>query len=82
MAQVEYSKKLQTCFSKSEIKDIKHLFSLFFTRKVRGGRGVGLYLCRANLAAGGHTINYATDNGLKKLPGANFVIDFKGAKYV
>lgn len=65
-----------------EEEDLKHLFSLFFTRKVRGGRGVGLYLCRANLAAGGHTIKYATDNNLKKLPGANFVIDFKGAKYV
>jgi hypothetical protein len=23
---------------------------------VRSGRGVGLYLCRANLAAGGHNI--------------------------
>ncbi len=65
-----------------EEEDFKHLFSLFFTRKVRGGRGVGLYLCRANLAAGGHTIEYATDNKLKKLPGANFVIDFKGAEYV
>lgn len=65
-----------------EEEDLKHLFSLFFTRKVRGGRGVGLYLCRANLAAGGHTIHYVTDNGLKKLPGANFVINFKGAKYV
>ena len=65
-----------------EEEDLNHLFSLFFTRKVRGGRGVGLYLCRANLAAGGHTIQYVTDNRLKKLPGANFVIDFKGAKYV
>ncbi|MFZ2632797.1 MAG: ATP-binding protein [Desulfosalsimonadaceae bacterium] len=64
-----------------EEEDLKHLFSLFFTRKVRGGRGVGLYLCRANLAAGSHTIQYATDNSLKKLPGANFIIDFKGAKY-
>ncbi|MBK8133129.1 MAG: ATP-binding protein [Gammaproteobacteria bacterium] len=61
--------------------DLKHLFSLFFTRKVRGGRGVGLYLCRANLAAGGHTIQYATEDRLKVLPGANFIIDFKGAKY-
>ncbi|MBV5273013.1 MAG: ATP-binding protein [Lamprocystis purpurea] len=61
--------------------DLRHLFSLFFTRKVRGGRGVGLYLCRANLAAGGHTIEYATDERFKILSGANFVIDFKGAKY-
>lgn len=61
--------------------DLRHLFSLFFTRKARGGRGVGLYLCRANLAAGGHTIAYATDERFKVLPGANFIIDFKGAKY-
>lgn len=61
--------------------DLRHLFSLFFTRKVRGGRGVGLYLCRANLAAGGHTIEYATEERFRVLPGANFVIDFKGATY-
>lgn len=61
--------------------DQKQLFSLFFTRKISGGRGVGLYLCRANLAAGGHTIRYATEKGFQKLTGANFVIDFKGAKY-
>ncbi|MES2407952.1 MAG: ATP-binding protein [Pseudomonadota bacterium] len=61
-------------------EDRKHLFRLFFTRKVRGGRGVGLYLCRTNLAAGGHTIVYA-DKQQAILPGANFLIDFKGAKY-
>jgi len=61
-------------------EDRKHLFRLFFTRKSRGGRGVGLYLCRSNLAAGGHTIKYA-DKQQSKLPGANFLIDFKGAKY-
>ena len=62
-------------------QDRKHLFTLFFTRKVRGGRGVGLYLCRANLAAGGHTIEYATKDPFKVLTGANFIIDFRGAKY-
>lgn len=61
--------------------DRKHLFTLFFTRKIRGGRGVGLYLCRANLAAGAHTISYIVDQKNKRLPGANFLIDFKGAKY-
>lgn len=65
-----------------EEEDLKHLFSLFFTRKIRGGRGVGLYLCRANLAVAGHTIQYITDKKLKILPGANFAIDLKGAKYV
>ena len=61
--------------------DQKHLFTLFFTRKVRGGRGVGLYLCRANLAAGGHKIEYATEDKYRLLPGANFIIDFTGAQY-
>lgn len=64
-----------------EKDDVKNLFTLFFTKKVRGGRGVGLYLCRANLANGGHTIGYATESRMKKLSGANFVIDFKGARY-
>lgn len=63
-----------------DIDDVPQLFSLFFTRKVRGGRGVGLYLCRANLAAGGHTISYVMDGPKKRLSGANFAINFVGAK--
>ncbi|RYD45781.1 MAG: ATP-binding protein, partial [Verrucomicrobiaceae bacterium] len=59
--------------------DIKRLFTLFFTRKVEGGRGVGLYLCQANLAAGGHQISYVQDNDRMVLPGANFAITFRGA---
>lgn len=58
--------------------DIKSLFTIFFTKKASGGRGIGLYLCRANLAVGGHKINYVTDEKLKLLPGANFSISFKG----
>jgi signal transduction histidine kinase len=62
--------------------DVNSLFSLFFTRKLRGGRGVGLYLCRANLSAGGHKIGYARGpSGGPELPGANFVIEFRGAEY-
>ena len=60
--------------------DIDRLFSLFFTRKMRGGRGVGLYLCRHNLAAGGHAIRYESDVAAMPLPGANFVISFRGAE--
>jgi signal transduction histidine kinase len=59
-------------------EDSGRLFTLFFTRKHRSGRGVGLYLCRANLAAGGHTIEYIDDQSKKILPGANFLIKFKG----
>jgi signal transduction histidine kinase len=54
--------------------DENDLFELFFSRRVEG-RGVGLYLCRANLAASGHTITYRT--GGPVLPGANFLIHFK-----
>jgi signal transduction histidine kinase len=61
--------------------DISKLFSLFFTRKLRGGRGVGLYLAKANLAAGGHKISYSSDTTDMPLAGANFVIDFKGVDY-
>ena len=61
--------------------DVDNLFNLFFTRKFSGGRGVGLYLCRANLNAGGHKISYSVDDELKVLDGANFVIDFKGVEW-
>jgi signal transduction histidine kinase len=61
--------------------DQDQLFKMFFTRKVSGGRGIGLYLCRMNLLAGGHSIKYATDKKFRLLPGANFVIDFKGGSF-
>ncbi|MCE6855355.1 ATP-binding protein, partial [Acinetobacter baumannii] len=61
-----------------EPDDINSLFSLFFTRKQRGGRGVGLYLCKQNLQASGHQIRYETIDNKKLLSGANFVIQFKG----
>ncbi len=62
-------------------EDLEHLFGLFFTRKVRGGRGVGLYLSRANLAAGGHRIRYEIQGDGWPLAGANFVIEFRGAEF-
>lgn len=57
--------------------DLDQLFTLFFTRKHRG-RGVGLYLCKQNLQAGGHKIRYEIYESKKLLSGANFVIEFKG----
>jgi signal transduction histidine kinase len=60
--------------------DREQLFKMFFTRKMNGGRGIGLYLCRMNLAAGGHSIRYASESKYQLLPGANFVIDFKGMR--
>ena len=62
-------------------EDVDSLFSLFFTRKVHGGRGVGLYLCRANLTAGGHAIRYEPSTTDMPLPGANFLISFRGAEF-
>ncbi|MGQ2952350.1 MAG: ATP-binding protein [Agrobacterium sp.] len=61
--------------------DIQQLFRLFFTRRIGGGNGIGLYLCRMNLAAGGHHIRYAETKEQKVLEGANFVIEFRGAEY-
>ncbi|TQI75330.1 histidine kinase/DNA gyrase B/HSP90-like ATPase [Bosea sp. AK1] len=60
-------------------EDQESLFTLFFTRKSVGGRGVGLYLCKANLAAGGHRIRYVASPEGMPLSGANFAITFKGA---
>lgn len=56
--------------------DIEHLFELFFSRRVHG-RGVGLYLCRQTLAAGGHRIEYLDSKTQKVLYGANFAITFR-----
>ncbi|MDX8534463.1 ATP-binding protein [Mesorhizobium sp. VK25A] len=61
--------------------DVASLFGLFFTRKTRGGRGVGLYLSRANLAAGGHRIRYESPTSKMPLKGANFIISFRGAEF-
>lgn len=61
--------------------DQESLFKMFFTRKVSGGRGIGLYLCRVNLLAGGHSIEYAEKQNPEALPGATFIINFKGANF-
>ena len=61
--------------------DQQNLFKMFFTRKSSGGRGIGLYLCRVNLMAGGHAITYAKESKFKILNGANFIIDLKGVSF-
>jgi signal transduction histidine kinase len=61
--------------------DVESLFTLFFTRKSRGGRGVGLYLSRANLAAGGHRIRFVPPSAETPLDGATFAIAFQGAEF-
>lgn len=62
--------------------DQESLFKMFFTRKSSGGRGIGLYLCRVNLMAGGHSIEHLSEREKRVLGGANFLIDFKGARFV
>jgi C4-dicarboxylate-specific signal transduction histidine kinase len=57
--------------------DIGHLFQMFFTRRTKG-RGLGLFLSRANLAVARHKIWYARPEDPHALPGANFVIEFGG----
>lgn len=63
-----------------DIDDLNNLFTLFFTRRQKGGRGVGLYLCKQNLMAGGNSIRYESQSisGIEK--GAHFVMTFKGIK--
>lgn len=61
--------------------DQQNLFKMFFTRKASGGHGIGLYLCRVNLLAGGHSIQYIAEDKTKHLKGANFSIAFKGASF-
>ena len=57
--------------------DVDNLFQMFFTKRPQG-RGIGLYLCRANLAVARHAIRYATPPDPVVLPGANFIIEFRG----
>ena len=59
--------------------DQPRLFELFFTRR-SNGRGVGLYLCRQNLAVAHHKIRYATTGDPKVCDGANFIIEFRGVE--
>lgn len=60
--------------------DTPKLFDLFYTKRANG-RGVGLYLCRENLAVAHHKIWYAEQNNGDPLifeEGANFIIKFNG----
>jgi signal transduction histidine kinase len=60
-----------------DAEDIANLFELFFTQRPQG-RGIGLYLCRVNLAIARHSIRYSQVDDPRILPGANFIISFQG----
>jgi signal transduction histidine kinase len=51
------------------------VFSEFYSTKAEG-RGLGLYIVRELLDRIGATISVITTDGLKILPGANFLIQF------
>lgn len=64
-----------------ESEHLDSLFTLFFSRKSYGGRGVGLYLAKASLTAAGHSIRYEAGNTRLPLGGANFLIKLEGARF-
>lgn len=56
--------------------DIPRLFELFYSRR-SNGHGVGLYLCKENLAVAHHKIRYSAEDDIKLIAnGANFIITF------
>lgn len=58
--------------------DIPRLFELFYSRR-SNGHGVGLHLCKENLAIAHHKIWYAQEESeMLFSEGANFVIEFNG----
>jgi len=57
--------------------DQSRLFEMFYTKRTEG-RGIGLYLCRQNLAVAHHKIRYSDkeQQDPEILDGANFIIEF------
>lgn len=56
--------------------DVPRLFELFYSRRANG-HGVGLYLCKENLAVAHHQIRYSGEGDIKLISGGtNFVFKF------
>jgi signal transduction histidine kinase len=55
--------------------DLERIFEMFYTNK-QGGRGLGLYIARANLQRYGHEIWATNEPGYRALPGACICIRF------
>lgn len=61
--------------------DIPKLFDLFYSKR-SNGHGVGLYLCKENLAVAHHRIWYVVNSEEKVFnSGANFAIKFNGMEF-
>jgi len=61
-----------------DVDDSGSIFDLFTTKRANG-HGVGLYLCKENLAVAHHKIRYSSEGDIKLIEdGANFVISFNG----
>lgn len=61
-----------------DVDDSERIFDLFTTKRANG-HGVGLYLCKENLAVAHHKIRYSSEGDIKLIEdGANFIISFHG----
>jgi signal transduction histidine kinase len=56
--------------------DIPYIFESFYSGKGEDGRGLGLYIARQLLERNDYSIHLADLSSEKKLPGANFVVNF------
>lgn len=56
--------------------DIPYIFEAFYSGKGEEGRGLGLYISKQLLERNDYSIYYADISSEKKLPGANFVVNF------
>lgn len=59
-----------------EKDDEPYIFEPFFSGKGEEGRGLGLYIARQLLERNDYSINLAELKSDKKLPGANFIVNF------
>ncbi len=57
-------------------EDKNYIFEAFYSGKGQEGRGLGLYIARQLLDRYDYSIDLAEFSNDKKLPGANFVLDF------
>ena len=60
--------------------DLPYIFEAFYSGKGEEGRGLGLYIARQLLERNDYSIDYADLKSEKKLPGANFVVNFVSNK--